>query len=512
MQSMVDTARHAQVLFKVQIQEWKNTLLRGNDPTNFEKYQKAFVKEGEATQAHLSQLKDLAAQSRLDTAAIDDTKKALAELQSKYLEALKQYDIANKDSANTVDGLVRGMDRGPTKKIDDIVVSVLEQSKTMREKTMADAAASHRTASMLLLATVLLAIALGGVSTYWIVGSITKPLGEAVKVAQTVAAGDLTSDIAVSGKDETGQLMSALKNMNDSLARIVAEVRVGTEAIATASNQIASGNLDLSSRTEEQASSLAETASSMEELTGTVKQNADNARQANALAMSASDVASKGGSVVSEVVHTMGSINESSRKIVDIISVIDGIAFQTNILALNAAVEAARAGEQGRGFAVVAAEVRNLAQRSAAAAKEIKALIGDSVDKVGAGSRLVDQAGATMDEVVASVRRVTDIIGEITAASDEQTSGIQQVNTAIAQMDDATQRNASLVEEAAAAAESLQGQADRLSNLVSIFKVKSDTVAQIQRSIDITPRKPAPEVLAAGAGPRLHAAGVRRIK
>ena len=304
--------------------------------------------------------------------------------------------------------------------------------------------------------------------------SIIAPLNAAVKVAQTVAAGDLTSHIEVTTKDEIGQLMQALEHMNASLAKVVGEVREGTDTIATASSQIAAGNMDLSSRTEQQASSLEETAASMEELTSTVKQNADNARQANQLAESASQVAVKGGSVVSQVVETMSAINSSSKKIVDIIGVIDGIAFQTNILALNAAVEAARAGEQGRGFAVVAAEVRNLAQRSAAAAKEIKTLIGDSVDKVEEGSKQVAEAGKTMDEIVGSVKRVTDIMAEITVASQEQTSGIEQINQAITQMDQVTQQNAALVEEAAAAAASLQEQATGLSQVVSVFKLDQD--------------------------------------
>jgi methyl-accepting chemotaxis protein len=326
---------------------------------------------------------------------------------------------------------------------------------------------------------------------FWVVAiliarSIVKPLNEAVSVAQKVAAGDLTSTIEVKTRDETGQLLQALKDMNASLVKIVGEVRSDTESITTASREIASGNADLSQRTEEQASSLEETASSMEELTSTVKQNAENARQANQLAMSASEVAVKGGRVVSEVVGTMSSINESSKKIVDIISVIDGIAFQTNILALNAAVEAARAGEQGRGFAVVASEVRNLAQRSAAAAKEIKALIGDSVDKVGAGTKLVDEAGKTMQEIVTSVKRVTDIMSEITAASQEQSSGIEQVNQAITQMDEVTQQNSALVEEAAAAAESLQEQAENLTTVVAVFNLgKPAAGAMAGRSVEV---------------------------
>jgi methyl-accepting chemotaxis protein len=310
--------------------------------------------------------------------------------------------------------------------------------------------------------------------------SITRPLMEAVGLARKVADGDLTGQIVVHSKDETGQLLQALKEMNDSLVKIVTQVRTGTDTIATASSEIATGNLDLSSRTEQQASSLEETASSMEQLTSTVKQNADNARQSNQLAVAASEVAVKGGHVVSQVVETMGSINESANKIVDIIGVIDGIAFQTNILALNAAVEAARAGEQGRGFAVVATEVRNLAQRSASAAKEIKALIGDSVDKVNIGSRLVNDAGSTMQEVVESVRRVTDIMAEITAASQEQTDGIEQINQAVMQMDQVTQQNAALVEQAAAAAESLQDQASNLSQVVSVFRLDAGALTAPQ--------------------------------
>ncbi|HEU0264684.1 MAG TPA: methyl-accepting chemotaxis protein [Geobacterales bacterium] len=309
---------------------------------------------------------------------------------------------------------------------------------------------------------------------YYMSRSITVPLSQAVAVAEQVASGDLTSDIEVTSHDETGQLLLALKKMNDGLEAMVSEVRESSDAIASATQQIATGNSDLSQRTEEQASALEETASSMEELTSTVHQNKENAQHANQLALSANEVAAKGGEVIRRVVTTMQSISDSSKRIVDIISVIDGIAFQTNILALNAAVEAARAGQQGRGFAVVAGEVRNLAQRSAAAAKEIKGLISDSVNKVEEGTREVNHAGATIEELITSVKRVTDIMAEITAASVEQSSGIEQVNTAITQMDQVTQQNAALVEEAASAAEAMEDQAQSLVQLMSRFKVAED--------------------------------------
>ncbi|MEZ2306528.1 methyl-accepting chemotaxis protein [Paraburkholderia sp. RCC_158] len=304
--------------------------------------------------------------------------------------------------------------------------------------------------------------------------AIARPLAEALDHFDAIAAGDLRRQVVVSSRDEMGQILEGISKMQRSLIETVRAVRGGSESIATATREIAAGNIDLSSRTEEQASALQETASSMEELTGTVKQNADNARQASALAANASEIANKGSAVVGQVVGTMGEINQSSAKIADIISIIEGIAFQTNILALNAAVEAARAGEEGRGFAVVAGEVRSLAQRSSAAAKEIKELIDTSVDRVQSGSALVDQAGRTMNEIIGAVQRVTDIMGEIAAASEEQSSGIDQVARAVTQMDEVTQQNAALVEEAAAAASSLEDQADKLRGAVAVFQLSDE--------------------------------------
>ena len=349
----------------------------------------------------------------------------------------------------------------------------ISQAEAALLEQRAEAAASLRTrTTVVLLGGGAVAALLACVLAFLLNRNITAPLRVAVSLAQRVAKGDLSSHIVVRSQDETGELIAALRDMNAALVTIVGDVRGGTDTIATASAQIAAGNMDLSSRTEQQASSLEETASSMEELTSAVQQNADNAQAARTLAASASAVAVQGGAVVADVVRTMGSINASSRKIADIISVIDGIAFQTNILALNAAVEAARAGEQGRGFAVVATEVRNLAQRSASAAREIKGLIEDSVDKVGTGNILVEQAGATMQQVVDSVQRLSTIIGDITDASEEQRMGIEQVNEAISQMDQVTQQNAALVEQAAAAANALQEQAGLLSQSVQVFRLQ----------------------------------------
>lgn len=398
--------------------------------------------------------------------------KSIAESRKKYL-ASKGPVMAAKTAGNSAEAERLFNDEFMPAAIqyqDHILELLLLERKEIDNIGQTINNANDRSFNLLILLGIF-SVVMGGVCAFLISRSITRPLNRAVQVARTVASGDLSSRIEVTATDETGHLMQALKDMNDSLVNIVSQVRTGTDAIATASSQIAAGNLDLSSRTEEQASSLEETAASMEELTSIVKQNAENARQANQLVLATSDIAVKGDDAGAKVVDTMVVINTSSKKIVDIISVIEGIAFQTNILALNAAVEAARAGEQGRGFAVVASEVRNLAQRSAAAAKEIKTLIDDSVDKVGIGSQQVNQAGAALQEIVSSVKRVTDVMSEITAASHEQQTGIEQVNQAIMQMDQVTQQNAALVEEAAAAAASLQDQASSLAQVVSVFKL-----------------------------------------
>jgi methyl-accepting chemotaxis protein len=401
--------------------------------------------------------------------------------------------------------------------LEKVLQSMVAYSDQHARDSMEAAASTFETSRLLMvlmaLAGIVISVGLGVAVARLLSRQLGGEPGYAAEAVGRIAAGDLTQ--AVQAKSaRSGSLLFSIGRMQDQLTHVVTRIKGASDAIATASGQIAAGNQDLSSRTEEQASSLEQTAASMEELTSTVKQNADNARQANQLALSASEVAVKGGDVVGQVVDTMASINASSRKIVDIIGVIDGIAFQTNILALNAAVEAARAGEQGRGFAVVASEVRSLAQRSGAAAKEIKGLIDDSVGKVNRGSALVGEAGKTMEEIVGSVRRVTDIIGEITAASQEQSTGIEQVNQAIAQMDQVTQQNAALVEEAAAAAQSMQEQAASLVDAVSVFRLEAGAqpvhVEPVQAQAP--PRRPAmkprpPKEAIASAAPLALARG-----
>ena len=491
----VDSARAAQVEFKIQVQEWKNILLRGTDPAQLEKYTASFKKSAGTTGVRLQQVDRQLSQLGMPTPLVAEALKAHQQLGKQYLAALAGFDPAKPDSYKEIDAAVKGMDRAPTARIDDIVRFIEERGQLLKTDAAAQHAAALRTALLQMGAIVLGAWAAGTLALLSLGRGITGPLHEAVTIARSVAAGDLSGHVEVHGSDEIADMMRALKEMHDNLARIVGKVRSGTEALATASAEIAAGNQDLSARTESQASSIEQTAAAIQELTVTVRGNGGNAGLASELAGSATGVAQRGGAAVAQVVRTMDSINESSRRIVDIIGVIDGIAFQTNILALNAAVEAARAGEQGRGFAVVASEVRSLAQRSAAAAKEIKTLIGDSVDKVDAGTRLVAQAGGTMGELVASVEKVNAIIGEIAAASGQQSSGIGQINDAIGQMDSMTQRNAALVEEAAAAAEAMRVQTSELADAVGIFKIRPDQPrAASAARVRSAPRLTAPAV------------------
>ncbi|MDM0084093.1 methyl-accepting chemotaxis protein [Variovorax sp. J31P179] len=448
-------------------------LLNTDDPQVQDYLQKGMSKISvtiSETQKQLEEMLD----SPEEIALVADIKKKRAdyiELRSMLLKlkAGGQHDEAMRIAR---DKLVPTLDS-----YDASIRAILAHEQAQIDKSADAIDALYRSGRVNLLVLAAIALALGSILAWLLTRSIVQPIDEALLIADTVASGDLSQEFETDRGGDFGRLLRGMGEMEDTLTDLVGRIKTATDSIVTASGQIAVGNQDLSSRTEQQASSLEETAASMEELTSTVKQNADNARQANQLAASASEVAVKGGEVVSQVVDTMASINASSKKIVDIIGVIDGIAFQTNILALNAAVEAARAGEQGRGFAVVASEVRSLAQRSAAAAKEIKGLIDDSVGKVGAGSALVAEAGHTMEEIVGSVKRVTDIMGEITAASQEQTSGIEQINQAITQMDQVTQQNAALVEEAAAAAASLQEQAGNLSQIVGTFKLDDGPAA-----------------------------------
>ena len=452
--------------FKIQVQNWKDTLLRGKDPVKLDKYWSAFQKRANAVDDTAMKLQASLPKEGEASALVGQFAREHVIMGENYRKGLAAFKAANFDPA-AGDTSVAGMDRAPSELLEKASKRIISDT----DSHVTQISDASKWVIVLSMAIMLAAVMLSALLAWLLIRSITTPLYYAIEVARRIANGDLSSEIQVTSQDEIGELLTALKNMNASLSHIVGEIRVGTESIASASRQIAAGNLDLSGRTEAQAGSLEETASAMEEITSTVKQNADNVHQANQLAENASGVAVKGGAAVSQVSDTMLAINESSRKIADIIGVIDGIAFQTNILALNAAVEAARAGEQGRGFAVVATEVRSLAQRSAAAAKEIKSLIDDSVAKVERGNEQAVQASSTMSAVVSGVQQVTGIMSEISAASREQSQGIEEINRAINQMDETTQQNAALVEQAAAAAKSLQDQAQHLEELVDKFKL-----------------------------------------
>jgi len=470
-EATANLARKAQVEFKIQVQEWKNTLIRGNDPALYEKHWKAFADRSQKAKTALVALNGEAKKVGLPGDIADKAIAEHDELDRRYHVAIRSFDGNKESSADVVDQLVRGIDRAATDNIDALVDKVQEHGDKLALLTAKGAAAEKTGLVIGLVFLTICAALVSVVAGTFTIMAITRRLQKATEVAREVAAGNLTARIEVGRNDELGQLLKSLGEMNDSLTGIVGRVRQAASLVDSASSEIAMGNADLSSRTEEQASSLEETAASIEEMTATVNQNAQNASQAAGVAITAAEVARKGGVAVDEVVKMMENIQAASKKIADIIGVIDSIAFQTNILALNAAVEAARAGEQGRGFAVVAGEVRSLAQRSAEAAKEIKSLITDSVDRVNAGARIADDAGKTMVEVVGSVNRVSKIIGEIASATSEQSTGIAQVNQAVADLDKVTQQNASLVEESTAASESLRELAGEMTQAVSVFRL-----------------------------------------
>ena len=451
--------------FKVQVQEWKNVLLRGKDPAQLTRYWAAFEKQEQAIKDEAQKL-IAALPAGEGRERVSQFAQAHERMGAAYRKGFEAFKAADHDP-QAGDKAVAGMDREPSQLLDQAGDLIAKASSAVAER----AAATAQRATTISLVVMLVVCALGIAGAIAFSRTVVNPLDNAVRVSQAVASGDLTVARHVQGKDEIALLLNALHDMQNSLSQVVSNVRNNADSVAAASTEIALGNNDLSARTEQQASALEETSASMEELSSTVQANAENARTANQLAVSASTVAVQGGDVVAEVVTTMKGINDSSKKIADIISVIDGIAFQTNILALNAAVEAARAGEQGRGFAVVASEVRSLAQRSADAAKEIKTLIHASVERVELGTTLVDKAGATMNQVVSAIRRVTDIVGEISAASSEQSAGVAQVGEAVMQMDQATQQNAALVEQSAAAADSLKVQAQQLVQAVAVFRL-----------------------------------------
>ena len=455
--------------FKTQVQEWKNTLLRGSDAALLAKHWSAFEREEKAVTEGADAL--LAKQSDPTLQALlKQFNAAHRKMAAGYRSGLEKYQAAGLESS-VGDVAVRGIDREPAKLLEDLGQQIAALSRTTAESAYAGGHRAMRWAMTLMT----LASAIGLGMGYAISRSVVVPLRRASKVASDVAGGDLSREILVSGHDETAMLLRSLADMQGQLRKLVGTVLQNAESVASASSQIAQANLDLSQRTELQASALQQTAATMDQLGATFRGAAESAQQANRLAQGASAVAINGGEVVGRVVSTMKDINDSSRRIQDIISVIDGIAFQTNILALNAAVEAARAGEQGRGFAVVASEVRSLAQRSAGAAKEIKALITASVDRVDQGTALVDQAGRAMEDVVGAIKRVGEIVGDISVASAEQSAGFAQVGTAVNQMDHAVQQNSALVEESAAASDSLKHQARQLVEAVSVFSLKVPT-------------------------------------
>ena len=486
----LNSARAAGISFRAQTLEFRHLLVRGNEKTDYDRYLRSFQQRGEDFGRHLDGVKEVMVRAGLPPDGVEDARRLHTNISGQYLEALKLFEPEKVESIRVVDERVRGKDRQLEDKIDMIVNALQLHADTEAERLVEASVTEARRAmtglAVAIGALVLLAIVLGWLIVRGLIRELGGEPSYAKEVVGRIADGDLADDV-VTRKADRSSLLHAMRTMQQDLRTMVGEVVVGARSVAQSSSNIAAANQDLSHRTEQQASTLEETASAMEELASTVSQNADNARHAARLASAAADLAQRGGGAVRQVVDTMTGIAGSSRQMSEIIGVIDGIAFQTNILALNAAVEAARAGEQGRGFAVVATEVRNLAQRSAAAAKEIKALIDGSVGKVKAGSDQVSAAGRTMEDIVTSVQKVSELITEIAAASDQQRAGLEQVNTAVSQMERVVQQNAGMVEDATQATDAMRDQANALVQLMARFRLHAEGA-----SPEVVPVQPVP--------------------
>ncbi|WP_233841267.1 methyl-accepting chemotaxis protein [Dyella sp. 2HG41-7] len=473
----VDTARVAQVDFKKQVQEWKDLLLRGADADKFKKYHDQFAEQAQAVNKDLALLKQQMSELSLDTHGVDTAIATHEELGTKYLAAIQHYDAKDEKSVHVVDGLVAGIDRAPTTAIDDLVAGMKKNAETASKRIDEETSEAFKQASTLLLSVALCATVTGAAFIWLLAYSITAPLGRAVKVAQAVAKGDLSTDVVADSHDETGKLLSALGVMNHQLRNVVSVIRDGSTEISASTRQIATGNQDLSARTSEQAAALEETTASMQALTSSVNSNAKRTHEASQLAESASGIARESGAAMSEAVSAMTQVQDVANRITEITETMDRIATQTHILALNAAVEAARAGEAGKGFNIVAAEVQSLARSSRTASSEIRALIEESVSIIGNGTQIIARAESMVGKLLESVDNVTHTVESIATQNMEQASGIQQVNRAVRQMDEVTQNNAALVEEAAAAADTVQVRARALVESVAFFKLTEKEAA-----------------------------------
>lgn len=467
----VDTARVAQVDFKKQVQEWKDLLLRGSDPDNFKKYHDAFVEQSDAVNTDLARLKQQMAALGIKTDGVDQAVATHAELGTKYLAAIEHYDAKDAKSVHVVDGLVAGIDRAPTTAIDGLVAGMKQDAATASKRIDVESSQAFNAACMLLATVLLCAMAAGTILIWLLAYSITAPIARAVKVAQAVAEGDLSTQVVVDSRDETGKLLAALDSMNGQLRQVVNTIRAGSTEISASTRQIASGNQDLSARTSEQAAALEETSASMQEFTNSVNANAIRAHEASRMAGSVTDVARQSGTAMSDAVSAMTQVQDVANRINEITETMDRIATQTHILALNASVEAARAGEAGKGFNIVAGEVQALARSSRTASSEIRKLIEESVTIIGSSTQMISHAESMVGKLLGSVDNVTDTVNTIASQSSEQAHNIQQVNRAVQQMDEVTQRNAALVEEAAAAADTVQVRARSLVESVAFFKL-----------------------------------------